>query len=281
MGERYVSQRAGVVADAVVEIEGARVWLPDGKSILDGIDWTVRPGEQWALLGPNGSGKTTLLTIIRAFKHPSAGSVTVLGRRFGESDLWPLREQVGLVDSGQRVLEWLISEDVVLTGLTGSIQPIWDRYGPEETARARELLALVGASALANREFNTCSQGEKQRVRIARALMANPSLLLLDEPTTGLDLPAREALLGAISALAQAQPELATITVSHHLEELPASTTHALLLRGGQIVAIGPVAETLTTEHVSACFGFPITVRQDDGRYFAHATSSWSAGDRG
>lgn len=274
-GERCVSQRAGTATEAVVEITGGRVWLPDGKSILDGIDWTVHPGEQWALLGPNGSGKTTLLTIIRAFKHPSEGSVTVLGRRFGESDLWPLREQVGLVDSSQRVLEWLAAEDVVLTGLTGSIQPIWDRYGPAETARAHELLALVGVGEFANRQFNTCSQGERQRIRIARALMANPSLLLLDEPTTGLDLPAREALLSAVATLSQAQPELATITVSHHLEELPPTTTHALLLRGGRIVAIGPVTETLTTEHVTACFGFPITVRQDEGRYFAHATGAW------
>src|SRR6478752_2800076 len=274
-----VTQGIETAAEAVVEITGGRVWLPDGKSILDGIDWTIRPGEQWALLGPNGSGKTTLLTIIRAFKHPSEGSVTVLGRRFGESDLWPLREQVGLVDSSQRVLEWLAAEDVVLTGLTGSIQPIWDRYGPAETARARELLALVGVGDFASRQFNTCSQGEKQRIRIARALMASPALLLLDEPTTGLDLPAREALLNAISTLARAQPKLATVTVSHHLEELPATTTHALLLRRGKMVAIGPVADVLTTANVSSSFGFPITVRQDEGRWFARATGSWVSGE--
>ena len=128
-----MSQRAGTATEAVVEISGGRVWLPEGKSILDGIDWKVRAGEQWALLGPNGSGKTTLLTIIRAFKHPSEGSVTVLGRRFGESDLWPLREQVGLVDASQRVLEWLAAEDVArvapeltLTGADGA--PTGVRY---------------------------------------------------------------------------------------------------------------------------------------------------------
>ena len=275
-----VTQGIETATEPIVEINNVRVWLPDGTSILDGINWTIRPGEQWALLGPNGSGKTTLLTIMRAFKHPSQGSVTVLGRRFGESDLWPLREQIGLVDSGQRVLEWLAAEDVVLTGPTGSIQPIWDRYGPVEVERAHELLGLVGVSAFATRVFNTCSQGEKQRIRIARALMASPSLLLLDEPTTGLDLPAREALLNAISALANAQPELATVTVSHHLEELPATTTHALLLRGGKMVAIGPVADVLTTANVSSSFGFPITVRQDEGRWFARATGSWVSGER-
>jgi iron complex transport system ATP-binding protein len=261
----------------VMELIGTRVWLPDGTMILDGIDWTVRAGEQWALLGPNGAGKSTLLSIVRAFRHPSEGKVRVLGREFGGADLWPLREQIGHVDSQQKVLEWLSAEDVVLTGLTGSIQPIWNRYGSAETARARELLGIVGASALIGREFQTCSQGEKQRIRIARALMADPSILLLDEPTTGLDLPAREALLSAISSLSASHPGLATILVSHHLEELPESTSHALLLRHGKTVAIGPAEETLTTEHVSACFGFPITVRREAGRWFARATGSWAA----
>ncbi len=265
------------VEQSLLSMSGVRVWLADGKSILEGIDWQIVPGEQWALLGPNGAGKSTLLSIVRALRHPSEGAVTVLGRRFGGADLWPLRELIGHVDSQQKVLEWLEAEDVVLTGLTGSIQPIWDRYGPAETARAKELLAIVGGEKLIGREFQTCSQGEKQRIRIARALMADPALLLLDEPTTGLDLPAREALLQAISSLTASHPKLATVIVSHHLEELPASTTKALLLRHGQTVAIGEADEVLTTEHVSECFGFPVTVRREDGRWFARATGSWAA----
>jgi iron complex transport system ATP-binding protein len=265
------------IASPVLELAGVKVWLEDGTVLLDGIDWTVRAGDQWALLGPNGAGKSTLLSIIRAFRFPSEGTVKVLGRHFGGSDLWPLREQIGHVDSQQKVLEWLEAEDVVLTGLTGSIQPIWNRYGPAETERARELLGVVGATNLIGRVFDTCSQGEKQRIRIARALMADPALLLLDEPTTGLDLPAREALLSAISSLTSSHPGLATIIVSHHLEELPATTTDAMLLRHGKIVASGESESTLTTEHVTACFGFPVKVKREDGRWFARATGSWSA----
>jgi iron complex transport system ATP-binding protein len=273
----WLERVLAVVEQTLLDLRGVKVWLADGKVILDGIDWTIEPGEQWALLGPNGAGKSTLLSIVRALRHPSEGQVTVLGRRFGAADLWPLRELIGHVDSQQKVLEWLAAEDVVLTGLTGSIQPIWNRYGLAETERAKELLGIVGAESLIGREFQTCSQGEKQRIRIARALMADPALLLLDEPTTGLDLPAREALLQAISSLVSSHPNLAIVIVSHHLEELPASTTNALLLRHGQVVAIGDADEVLTTANVSTCFGFPVTVRRDDGRWFARATGSWDA----
>jgi iron complex transport system ATP-binding protein len=273
--EDYVSVTAS--APPVLELSGVHVWLESGAVLLEDIDWTVRSGDQWALLGPNGAGKSTLLSIIRAFRFPSRGSVKVLGRQFGGSDLWPLREQIGHVDSQQKVLEWLEAEDVVLTGLTGSVQPIWNRYGDVERERALHLLEVVGASALIGRTFETCSQGEKQRIRIARALMSDPALLLLDEPTTGLDLPAREALLAAISTLTASHPGLATIIVSHHLEELPATTTGALLLRHGRVVAMGDADATLTTENVTACFGFPVSVRRDEGRWFARATGSWSA----
>ena len=230
----------------LLDLAGVRVWLPDGTAILEAIDWRVEPGQQWALLGPNGSGKSTLLSVARAQRHPSAGQVRVLGLEFGKADLWALRERIALVDSGQKVLEWLAAEEVVLTGCTGSVQPIWDRYGEQERRVARRMLEMVGCAALAERAFETCSQGEKQRIRIARALMAEPSLLLLDEPTTGLDLPAREALLQAISQLASDRPELATVIVSHHLEELPATTSHTMLLRGGRIVAIGAADGVLT-----------------------------------
>jgi iron complex transport system ATP-binding protein len=235
----------------------------------------VRPGEHWALLGPNGSGKSTLLSLAGAVRHPSAGTVSVLGGRLGQVSLWDLRERIGVVDPALKILDWMTVEDVVLTGATGTIQPRWECYGDRERARARELLALLGCLSLADREITTCSQGERQRVRIARALMPNPPLLLLDEPATGLDLPAREALLAALSSLAVARPELATVLVSHHLEELPATTTHALLLRQGIAVASGPVNDTLTSGHVSNCFGFDVRVRREDGRWMARTTPHW------
>jgi len=263
--------------DPVVEIEAVRVWVPSGADLLRNLSWRVEPGEHWALLGPNGAGKTTLLSLAGATRHPSEGQVTVLGGRLGRVDLRELRQRIGVVDATGVLLEWLDAEDAVLTGATATIRPLWNRYGLAERARAAELLALVGCAELARREVGTLSQGERQRVRVARALMADPSLLLLDEPATGLDLPAREALLAALTSLAISRPELATVLVAHHLEDLPSSTTHALLLRRGELVAAGPVATTLTDAIVSECFGLDVRVRQEDGRWTARAVPTWGA----
>lgn len=259
----------------VVAMEAVAVWLPNKTRIVSDINWTVCPGDHWALLGPNGSGKSTLLSLAGAERHPSSGAVSVLDEWLGRTSLWDLRERIGSVDPSQKILEWLPVEDVVMTGKTGTVWPLPDRLTPEDRERALELLALVGCANLAGREITTCSQGERQRVRIARALMADPSLLLLDEPATGLDLPAREALLSALAAMAAARPDLATILVSHHLEELPPSTTHAFLLREGECVAQGPARETLTTELVTACFGFPVSVTFAENRWSARAAADW------
>ena len=159
----------------------------------------------------------------------------------------------------------------MLTGATGTIQTITDGYSPDELARARSLVDLLGITDLGGRPIEDCSQGERQRARIARALMASPPLLLLDEPAAALDLPARETLLTALGALAEARPDLATVLVAHQLEELPPSTTHALLLRNGQVVAAGPVAEVLTGGPLSACFGIEVRVRRDDDRWSARS----------
>jgi iron complex transport system ATP-binding protein len=259
----------------ILDLERVKLWVPDGTPILRDVSWTVRAGEHWALLGPNGSGKSTLLSLAGAVRHPSEGSVTVLGGRLGRVSLWELRERIGVIDPSLKILDWLTVEEVVLTGATGTIWPLPDRIGEAERTRARALLDLLGCAGLATREITTCSQGERQRVRIARALMTDPPLLLLDEPATGLDLPAREALLAALATLAAARPELATVLVSHHLEELPPSTTHALLLRDGAVVAAGRAAETLTSDLVTAAFGFPVAVTRDDGRWSARATANW------
>jgi iron complex transport system ATP-binding protein len=261
--------------ESILIIDNARVWVPDGTEILRGISWSVRRGEHWALLGPNGSGKSTLLSLAGAVRHPSEGAVTVLGGRLGKVSLWELRERIGVIDPALKILDWLTVEEVVLTGATGTIWPLPDRIGETEHARARHLLDLLGCAGLAGREIATCSQGERQRVRIARAIMPDPPLLLLDEPATGLDLPAREALLAALAALASSNPGLSTVLVSHHLEELPPSTTHALLLRDGVIVAAGPAHAVLTTPNVSAAFGFPVTVSYDGARWSARATANW------
>ncbi len=265
-------------APPVVELDHVSVWTPERHLILDDVTWTIRQGEQWALLGPNGSGKTTLLAIISAWRHPSRGSVRVLGRKFGESDLISLRERVGLVDPAQRTLDWLTAEEIVLTGSTGTIRPLWHRYGDLERERAVELLDLVGCADLAGRELKLLSQGERQRVRIARAMMTSPELLILDEPGVGLDLPAREAMLDALRTLSEEHPTLTTILVTHHLEELPDTITNALLLGRGRVVASGAPAETLTDELVSACFGLPVRVGHVDGRWSARAMPGWARG---
>jgi iron complex transport system ATP-binding protein len=253
------------------------LWIAGGPSILQGITWSVLPGEHWALLGPNGSGKTTLLSLAGAQRHPSRGTVTVLGETLGQTSLWDLRERIGVVDANQKILDWLSVEDVVLTGQTGTVWLQPGRTSPPDRQRAIDLLDMLGCCHLVRRTITTCSQGERQRVRIARSLMADPALLLLDEPANGLDLPAREALLMAMATLARTHPDLATIFVSHHLEELPASTTHAMLLREGAIVASGPADAIITSDHVSNAFGFPITVDRTDGRWHARGFGSWNS----
>jgi iron complex transport system ATP-binding protein len=264
-------------ASEYVELDGVRVWAPDGTELLRGVTWRVRAGEHWALLGPNGAGKTTLLSMAGARRHPSAGTVRVLGERLGKVDVRELRRLIGVVDQALRMPDELTAESVVLTGATGSVQPLWHRYGAGDRQRARQLLELMGCAHLAARRVGTFSQGERGRVRIARALMPSPRLLLLDEPASGLDLAARELLLAALRELASFEPDLATVVVSHHLEDLPPHTTHALLLAGGDVVTAGEVDGALTGEAVSACFGLGVEVQRHDGRWLATMTGRGAA----
>jgi iron complex transport system ATP-binding protein len=259
-----------------IALESVSVWTPAKVFILRDIDWVARRGERWALIGPNGSGKSTLLSIVGAVRHPSQGWAAVLGGTLGRVDMPALRRRIGFVDSGASVLDWLTGEDVVLTGASGTMRPLWGTYSTGQQTRARELLALLGCAQLADREIATCSQGERGRIRIARALMAEPALLLLDEPAVGLDLSAREALIAALDRLSEEQPRLTSVLVTHHLEELPPSTTHALLLREGAVVAQGPIDEALSSEALTACFGFPVECRRDGERWTARAPASWA-----
>jgi iron complex transport system ATP-binding protein len=244
----------------------------DGKEIIRGVSFTVNQGERWAMLGPNGAGKSTILGFCGAVTHPSSGTVHVLGSQLGRVELQALRRMIGHVNPRHPLRSPLTVRDIVLTGLTGTIETAL-RWQPTaaESERADALISSLGLTAKAGLRWPVLSQGERGRVLIARALICEPRLLLLDEPSTGLDIAAREQLLEAIDLLTQTHPDVATVLVTHHLEELPSSTTHALLLADGRVVAAGPARAAVTTENVSAAFNHPIDVQFYDGRWLARA----------
>ncbi|VXB97166.1 Uncharacterized ABC transporter ATP-binding protein YlmA [Microbacterium sp. 8M] len=242
----------------------------DGRDILREIGLVVRAGEHWALLGPNGAGKSTILGLCGARTHPSSGTAEVLGHRIGRVDLQELRRLIGHVDPRHPLRSPLTVAEVVLTGLTGTIETPM-RWTPthEQLALAHRLIADVGLAHRSEARWPTLSQGERGRALIARALAGEPRLLLLDEPMTGLDVAAREQLLETIDALAHRDPRLASILVTHHLEDLPETTSHALVIAGGAITAIGAVEEAVTTETISRAFAHPIEVTRAGGRWAA------------
>ena len=242
------------------------------RAILTDIDLTVRAGEHWALIGPNGAGKSTILGLCGAVNHPTRGSVSVLGRTLGRVDMRELRQSIGHVNPRHPLNTPLSALEVVLTGATGTTEMMM-RWEPAAAvvARAHELMEMLGLGELTRAGWETMSQGERGRVLIARALLPDPALLLLDEPSTGLDVAAREQLLATIDDLHRAQPLLATVLVTHHLEELPETTTHALLVANGRVLASGPAHEVLTTALVSACFAHPIEIEHRAGRWHARA----------
>ncbi|MET7848643.1 ABC transporter ATP-binding protein [Streptomyces avermitilis] len=241
--------------------------------VLDSVDWTVHGGQHWALLGPNGAGKTTMLRLAGALIHPTTGTVDVLGHRLGRVDVRELRARVGFVNAAQKVPLDATAHTVVLTGATGTVQPLWRMYDAAARERARLLLAELDCKEFTQRAFGDCSGGQRARILIARALMSDPSLLLLDEPFNALDLPSREDLVDALHRLATDRPGLSTVTVTHHPEELPPSTSHAYLLQEGRELVSGPVESVLTSENFTACYGRPIRVESHDGRWYARSTA--------
>jgi iron complex transport system ATP-binding protein len=257
--------------EPVVEVVGATVRI-GGRTILGPLDLVIRRGERWALLGPNGSGKTTLLSLAGARRQPSSGDVRVLGATLGRSDIRALHGRIGHSSHALADLmpPGLAAETVVLTGKRSTLSPWFEDYDDDDRHRAFALLEELGCAHLAGRSFSTGSQGERQRVLLARALFTSPELLILDEPASGLDLPAREALVAALERAAQPSGPSA-IVATHHLEEIAPSTTHAALLRGGEIVAGGPIEAVLTAEHMERAFGIAVDVGRRGGRWWAAA----------
>ncbi|MGH9068019.1 MAG: ABC transporter ATP-binding protein [Acidimicrobiales bacterium] len=247
--------------------------LRQGRTILDRVDWEVEAGQRWVVLGPNGSGKTTLIRLAGAELRPSAGSAQILGRQVGRVDLRALRVGIALMSGAvtRAVRPTMLVRDVVLAGKHASLEAWWHEYGVDDRARALGLLAGLGVAGLADRAFEVVSEGERQQVLLARALMAEPRLLLLDEPAAGLDLGARERLMGHLRHLAGDPGTPPLVLVTHHAEEIPENTTHAALLAGGRVVTAGPIEEALTDGALSACFGLPVRVGRDGGRWWARA----------
>jgi iron complex transport system ATP-binding protein len=249
--------------------------LRGSATLLRGIDWTIRAGERWVVIGANGAGKSTLLCALAGVLAPTSGTVSLLGEALADADLDDLLPRVGwasaaladLISADEMVL------DVVLTASQASLQRGAEHYDEADITRAHDLLAQVGCRLLVDRCFATLSEGERKRVQLARAVMTDPELLLLDEPAAGLDLGGREALLRLLGRLAVDAAAPVQVLVSHHVEEIPEGFTHALLLREGEIVAAGPIGVTLTSAALSQTFGLPLRVLAHRGRWTARASS--------
>lgn len=266
---------ANGTGDTVLAVHGLG-FRREGRDILAGIDWEVHADERWLVLGANGSGKTTLIKIASMHEHPTSGTVQVLGETLGRTDVRILRRRIGFASAslGAQLRPSLSALDVVMTAKYAALEPWWHQYDDADRARALSCLERMGMGGFGARQLGTLSSGEQQRVFLARTLMNDPAIVLLDEPSARLDLGGREQLVGALSELTldPAAPPLVLIT--HHVDEVPPGVTHALLLREGRVLTSGPIDEALTSETLSACFGVPLELlRRDSGRYAAWALS--------
>lgn len=261
-------------------IEFAKVTLRrGGKTLVGPIDWAVELDERWVVIGPNGAGKTSLLRIAAAIDHPSSGMAFVLGERLGRTDMGELRSRVGLSSSAlsQRIPDDEIVRDLVVSAGYAVLGRWREKYDDVDYEQAVDMLESLGAEHLAERTYGTLSEGERKRVLIARSLMTDPELLLLDEPAAGLDLGGREELVARLADLAADPDAPAIVLVTHHVEEIPPGFSHCLLLSEGSVVGSGLLADVLTSENLSAAFGQSITLDYIDGRYFARRTRSRAA----
>jgi len=258
----------------VLRLEDVTVVRGD-VAILEGIAWDVQGGDRWVVMGPNGAGKTTLMALCAARFPPTSGSAVVLGESLLEANIQELRTRVGLSSAAlaDRIPPDETVRNLVMTAAYGVLSRQREEYEEIDERRADDLLAAFGIHAFADRTFETLSEGERKRVQIARALMADPELLLLDEPAAGLDLGGREELLAALTEIAGDRRSPALVLVTHHVEEVPVGFTHALLLRAGRIVAAGPLRETLTSENLSVTYDLPVELHEHEGRYTVRRAS--------
>lgn len=267
-------------ADPDLLIDFARVTLRrGGKTLVGPVTWAVELDERWVVLGPNGAGKTSLLRMAAALEHPSTGTAYVLGERLGKTDMSELRSRVGLSSSAlsQRVPDGEIVRDLVVSAGYAVLGRWREKYDDYDYEQAIDMLESVGAEHLADRMYGTLSEGERKRVLIARSMMTDPELLLLDEPAAGLDLGGREELVARLADLAADPDAPATVLVTHHVEEIPQGFSHCLLLSEGHVVKAGLLTDVLTSENLSAAFGQAITLEYIDGRYFARRTRTRAA----
>lgn len=243
----------------------------DGKAALDHVDWVVERGQHWIVIGPNGCGKTTLLQVIGAFRHPSSGTADVLGRRLGRTDVRELRKEIGYTGAslGRSLRPNLTALEAVVTARHAALETWWHQYTPQDWERARWLLDDAGCGALVDRTIGTLSEGERQRVLLARTFMAAPGLIILDEPAAGLDAAGRELLVGQLGRRAADPSSPPMVLVTHHTEEIPAGFTHCLLLREGRALAAGPLEETLTADNLSAAIGIRLVIERRGPRWFS------------
>jgi iron complex transport system ATP-binding protein len=257
---------------AVVDLAGVSI-VRNGSTLISDITWEVDEADRWVVIGPNGAGKTTLLQVISAQIHPSSGVAGVLGEVLGVVDVFELRPRIGLTSAAlaERIPRGERVHDVVVSASYAVLGRWREQYDELDHERADELLGQLSIDGLADRTFGTLSEGERKRVQIARALMTDPELLLLDEPAAGLDLAGRETLVNTLGELAQDHYAPASVLVTHHVEEIPAGITHAMLLKDGKIVAAGPLRDTLTAENLTKTFDVDLSLTEADGRWTARA----------
>lgn len=243
----------------------------DGNNLVGPITWKVELDERWVILGPNGAGKTSLMRIAAAETHPTSGSAFLLGEPVGRTEVRELTTRIGVTSAllGERIPEREVVSDLVISAGYSVLGRWKEEYDEVDRDQALETLESMGAEHLADRTFGTLSEGERKRVLVARALMINPELLLLDEPAAGLDLGGREELVARLEVLAADPDAPATVLVTHHVEEIPNGFTHAMLLKEGDVVSQGLIEDVLTAENLSAAFSQSIVLNQSDGRYFA------------
>jgi iron complex transport system ATP-binding protein len=263
------------MADAVLHFDDVVLRYPGDppRIALDHVTWTVRPGERWVVLGANGSGKTSTVRLAAGYAHPTAGAVDILGHRLGRVDVRELRKRIGVASGAlaQKLRPTISAIDAVMAARDAALETWWSTYTDADRAKAKTLLDRLGVGHVAEQPLGTASDGERQRVQLARTLMIDPELLLLDEPTAGLDLGGREQLVERLADLARDPASPPIVQVTHHVEEIPPGFTHVLLLRDGRVLAAGPLDTTLTADALRACFAVAVTLERRGGRWFCFA----------